>query len=691
MSAACSSESSDSQPGPRGVPSDLVSSVQSLAVDSAVALEREWLLTDGRGGYGCGTAGGVATRRYHGLWVTRTDGLAQRHMVVAGLDERLGPARRVGEQDPRFAHVMSAHWLEQAQPTAGDGQVSFARRPLPTWTFETEFGVIERTITLRREVPGVAPALLVRWRNCSDHPVRLEVRPLLGWCNVDHLLTADDSFDETIHASGASWGFRPTDELPHLWLSVDGVSAFRSEPVWYNDFLYAADRLRGYDHVGDRWSPGVLELDLPAGSEATASFALEEPLTAAAQTFEHLESQADAEWREASQQEHLLTAQLSLGARDFFYRSVDGRLGVIAGFPWFGEWGRDVFLALPGLTLARGDIAVCAEVMVGCLPFLRQGLLPNIYNSDVSSSDYGSCDAALWFALCVMRFADAGHDPELVQQKFLPALRSIVEAYEGGTDLGLKVAEDGLLQAGSEHLNATWMDARTSDGPVTPREGLPVEIQALWYALLTYLAEQFPESSYQAMRARCGKAFVKQFWLVESKSLADRVHAGVADTSVRPNMLVAAALSRSPLTAAQRQAVVKVVKAHLVTPCGLRTLSPEAGDYIGVYGGGIDGRDKAYHQGTVWPWPAGFYVEAALRAAPKRSRKREAKALLQWLDELLQSELPRAGLDHVSEVFDGDLPHRPGGTFAQAWNTGELLRAHALCQQVIDGTNMELQ
>ena len=662
-----------------------------VAPNCELAPDSEWLLTDGRGGYGCFAADGMPRRRYHGLWVTRPDGLAERRMIVAGLDERFGPPRRLGEWQPRFANLMPAHWQNVPFPSPGDGESSFARRPLPTWTYQTEFGGLERTVAMRRQGDGVAPALLVRWRNRSQHARRLEVRPLLGWCNVDHLPPADERFTGSVLARGASWGFRPNDELPPLWLSVDGVAAFRSEPCWYRGFLYATDKQRGYDHVGDRWSPGVLELDLAPGGVATASFALAEPCVDAADAFDQLAERAAQQWCLTEQHEEPLLMRLAMGAEDFLYRGIGDRLGVLAGFPWFGEWGRDVFLALPGLTLARGDVQACAAVMTGCLPFLRDGLLPNIYGLDVVHSNYGSCDAALWFALCAMRFADAGHDPELVQQQLLPALRSIAEAYQRGTDLGLKMDADGLLQAGRKDLNATWMDARTSRCPVTPREGLPVEIQALWYALLAFLAEQPGGEAYEKLRARCGKAFVKAFWLADVKSLADRVHEGVADRTIRPNMLVAAALLRSPLTTAQRAGVVKMARAHLLTPSGLRTLSPEDPNYQGVYGGGLEERDNAYHQGTVWPWPAGFLIEAALRAAPKKSQMHEAVACKQWLMELLATELNRAGMDHISEVFDGNAPHHPGGTFAQAWNTGELLRAHVLCQQVIDGTTQELR
>jgi glycogen debranching enzyme len=240
-----------------------------------------------------------------------------------------------------------------------------------------------------------------------------------------------------------------------------------------------------------------------------------------------------------------------------------------------------------------------------------------------------------------------------------------------------------LLCAGRDDLNATWMDARIGKVPVTPRAGLPVEIEALWYSLLAFLAEHAAadKGRWQAARDRCGRAFVQQFWLAANDGdggwLADRVFGGAPDRAVRPNMVIAAALPRSPLSQAQRAAVVQKARGELLTPVGLRTLSPLDAAYRGRYAGGGEARDRAYHQGTVWPWLGGFFVEAALAAVPKKERAREAAQLRAWLDGFLP-ELDRAGLDHVSEVFDGDPPHHPGGTFAQAWNTGELLRAAAL-------------
>ncbi|MCA8944168.1 MAG: hypothetical protein KDB80_16505 [Planctomycetes bacterium] len=349
-----------------------------------------------------------------------------------------------------------------------------------------------------------------------------------------------------------------------------------------------------------------------------------------------------------------------------------------AGYPWFGEWGRDTFLSLPGLTLARGRPEVCRAVIDGALPFLRAGLLPNIYGTSQSDSHYGSVDAALWFARAVSMFVESGHaDPDRVRRHYLPALREIASSYRDGTSLGIGADDGGLIAAGGPELNATWMDARTAEGPVTPRDGCAVEINALWYALLDLLAELETADSqarkWRSARDLAGETFLERFWLDDGRYLADRWFEGEPDRKVRPNMVLAAALARSPLTRSMRQDVVGRAHDELLTPRGLRTLSPADPDYIGTYGGGCDERDHAYHQGTVWPWLLGFYTEAALRAFGAS----EIPTLRRIWSEVL-GQLDEAGLEHLSEVFSGDEPYEPGGTIAQAWNTAECLRAARL-------------
>jgi predicted glycogen debranching enzyme len=332
--------------------------------------------------------------------------------------------------------------------------------------------------------------------------------------------------------------------------------------------------------------------------------------------------------------------------------------------------------------LARGRVAECGEALAGVVPFLRRGLLPNIFGSTPETSHYGSVDASLWFARAVRLYEQAGGDSALIASTLRPALVEIATRYSEGTELGIRIDESGLLLAGDGKLNTTWMDAVVDGLAVTPRDGLAVELNALWYFLLAYLEELADKAGeareakrWRADRARVGKAFLERFWLTAPRYLADTWKDGVADARVRPNMVIAAALEFSPLSESQRADIVVRSELELVTPRGLRTLGPRDRDYQGRYRGSPQERDRAYHQGTVWPWLLGFHCEAYLRCHPATRRSADhVRALLAGLEAEVRSH----GLNHVNEVYDGDPPHRPGGCFAQAWSTAELLRARAL-------------
>lgn len=633
-------------------------------------LHKQWLLTDGLGGYATGNALDLPRRRYD-CWLTTLAADGHRVRLVAGADERV--IDRDGE------HELSAvHWRSMTAPSVPAAVRLFRPEPVPTWTWRCDLTVLERSVAMRRG----QPAVLVRWRNVGARRLRLRIRPLLCGEDADALLR-ERAVDLSVHSESSAHRFGLATAVAPLWLSIDGPASFRPDPCWYRDYWYALDHARGYDAVSDRLSPGVLEAELEPDQAVVVAFGVGAPVRAPAAEFavavqEHKDRRAAADRATTG-----LEQRLCRGVDDFFYRAPGGRLGVLAGYPWFGEWGRDVFVALPGLSLAAGAPERCGEVLRSALPFLRRGLLPNIYGLSPADSHYGSADAALWYALCVQRWQAHGADVAAVRTEFGPALRQIADAYRQGTDLGLRTDEQGLLFAGGQEHNATWMDARTPAGPVTPREGQPVEINALWCALLLHLGELF--GGDDAVRAKAvAAAFVRRFWRRDAGCLFDRWHAGRGDPSIRPNMIVAAALPRSPLDRQQRQSIVAVVTAELVTPRGLRTLAAGDPAYRSRYEGGPEQRDGAYHQGTVWPWLAGFYVEAALAAAAPAEREAVRIRLLAWLQGFVP-EIDRAGGSHLAEVFDGDAPQRPGGTFAQAWNTGELLRAVRLCTEPTAG------
>jgi predicted glycogen debranching enzyme len=639
-------------------------------LDREAGSQLEWLLTDGLGGYACGTAIELPTRRYHSwLSVARGDGRRQR--LLAGVDEHLWIG---GESVP----VTPAHWRSLAEPSWPNVARTFAFDPVPTFGIAAPNGAkFERRIVFAHGRAGA----FVQWRNTGAMPIRLSVRPLLACEDSDALLR--ERHAESPRSVDGGVELRVEDGQGSVFMATGGPVSFAIDPCWYRDFKLSVDEARGYDGTADRYAPGILRVDLKPGESAVVAFTVDRCEADPVAAF-------DAAVRARTQREQFalrgastLAARLRRGVDDFFYRDRSGRLGVLAGFPWFSEWGRDAFVSLPGLTLSVGESERCIQVLRGALPFLRDGLLPNIYGDSQATSHYGSADAALWFSLCVQRVYDSARDPGRVRDEFGPALLAIAESYEKGAPLGLVVDQHGLLCAGSAELNATWMDARTATGPVTPRAGQPVEIVAMWCALLQTLGDWFG-GRWQRAAKRANSAFLARFWNEQAGVLHDCRLGDAIDASIRPNMVIAAALRRSPLSVEQRAAIVAAATEHLRTPRGLRTLAPSSPFYRGCYEGGPDQRDHAYHQGTVWPWLAGFYVEASLRAAPLSQASSVARELSDWLLGFVP-ETRRAGFDHVSEVFDGDEPQRPSGTFAQAWNTGELLRALRMCERAMAG------
>jgi predicted glycogen debranching enzyme len=654
-----------------------------------LALTREWLETDGRGGYASSTVLACNTRRYHGLLVAPFAGTSKRHVFLSRLEESVhsttgAPISRQGSSaGAREFPLSMARYRGLWSPAGHRALERFELAPWPTFVYRIGDARIVRQVLMLKG----SPTVLVRWAmESGDTELELRVRPLLAFREADALTHENVDIDARVErlAAGAI-RVRPYSALPAMTMSVSAPrQSFEADPVWFRGVEYSLDLERGYDGHEDNFNPGTFVLRLAPGREVVF-----------AATIDELASAPAAAWRAESERRRVRAAragsgaraQLDLGAEDFLYHSRDGRLGVIAGFPWFGEWGRDTFISLPGLTLARGRLEQCGAMLDRALEFLDDGLMPNIFGSSVEDSNYGSVDASLWFARAVHLFDAAGGDQELVLARLRPALNDIAEQYLRGTALGIRCDDGFLIRAGSQDLNATWMDARTAKGPVTPRDGCAVEINALWYSLLAQLedlsrraGDPRAERRWRAFKENAGRSFLARLWLAERRYLADVWKDGTADVRVRPNMVIAAALELSPLSAEQRIDVVQRAELDLLTPRGLRTLAPGDPDYHGRYAGGPEERDNAYHQGTVWPWLIGFFVEASLRAhGPTKANVEALTKLLAGFD----GELQTYGLNHVSEVCDGDPPHRPGGCFAQAWSTAELLRAWRLLDAAV--------
>ncbi len=647
------------------------------------SMTREWLETDGRGGYASSTVLMCPTRRYHGLLVAPPRGSIRRHVFLSRFEETLhGGGRSVPISMARYPGLWSPHGHQAI--------ASFDLRPWPSFLYLFGSARIERDVLMAKSLRAV----LLRYRvSGQGNRVELALRPLLAFREADALTFENMALDPRTERIAGGIRCQPYAGLPPIHIVAGGaVARFEADPVWYRQIEYPSDLARGYDGREDQFSPGVLRIPIESGVDVIVAASLEDPVSAPEDLWERETAARKAALAECAGDPVRTRAAARHVADDFLFRTADGRLSVIAGFPWFGEWGRDEFVSLPGLLLARGRTSECREALEGALPFLNGGLMPNVFGASAADSDYGSADASLWFARAV-RLLELASGPASakgrdVAERFLPALEEIARCYRDGTRLGIACDEGGLVRAGSPEHNATWMDARTAEGPVTPRDGCAVEIEALWYSLLAYLEDIHKRrgesarasaraSEWGALKRKAGASFLERFWLPEGY-LADSWKDGAIERAMRPNMVIAAALEWSPLTRERRADIVRAAETELLVPYGLRTLEPRDPRYHGRYGGGPEERDRAYHQGTVWPWLLGFFCEAWLRAFGRGEPELErVRGLLSALDH----QLERAGLLHVSEVFDGDPPHRPGGTIAQAWNTAEILRAWSLVEE----------
>lgn len=637
-----------------------------------LVLTREWLETDGRGGFASSTPLMVPRRRYHGLFIVQPPGMGKRHLLLSRFDETLvAGGKSFAISMARYPSLWAPHGHQYVE--------SFELAPWPRTTYRIGGTRIVREVLMAKSVSAV----LSRYSVEGEAPaLELRLRPLLPYREADALTFENIQLDPRVARIAGGIRACPYPGMPALSITHGGPSSeFEADPVWYRRLEYEADIERGYDGHEDQLSPGFFHLPIAPDRPVVIAATLGEPIADPAGLWEH-----ESELRAAALigRGSGVRARLALSADDFLYRTPQGRLGVLAGFPWFGEWGRDTFLSLPGLLLARGRLEECGEALGGALPFLRDGLLPNIFGATADDSHYGSADAALWFVRAVRLFELAGGSRERLRDELAPAIERIARATIAGTKLGIHVDDRGMFFAGDASTNLSWMDACTPNGPVTPRAGAAVELNALWYFTLAYLellartdGDELRAREWETRRRLLTRSFLRRFWLEDERRLADVWTPQGVDRSLRPNMVLAAALEFSPLSRGKRTDIVQRAHAELLTPFGLRTLAPFEPDYVGSYSGNQEKRDAAYHQGTVWPWLLGFYCEAYLRAfgsAPYR---------IDVLRELLEGfaqHLDQQGLGHVSEVFDGDPPHRPGGTIAQAWSSAELLRAFAMLE-----------
>ncbi len=645
---------------------------RSICSDAIAARQLEWLATNGIGGFSSSTIIGLHTRRYHGLLTAATKPPLGRMLLLSKLEETL-------LVDMCAFELSANQYPGEIHPGGFRYLTTFSLEPYPCWTYVVGTIQIKKSLFM---VYGENTVVVEYELLAPDTPTEryeLQLRPLIAFRDYHATTHANSALNPQFQTHGSLITLQPYSSLPPLFLAHNAGSV-EPEGNWYYSFQYFIEQERGLDFTEDLFNPLLLTFRA-AGPARFAVIASTEP-----HSIEELDALRAAELarhREISSRSlsaHPLTRRLVSAADQFIVRR-DDLMSVVAGYHWFGDWGRDTMIALPGLTLVTGQFAIARDVLRSFGAFIDQGMLPNRFPDSGEQPEYNTVDATLWFFEAIRALVQYTGDPGWVQEHLYAKLKDIIEWHLRGTRFGIKADEDGLLCAGEPGVQLTWMDAKVGDWVVTPRSGKPVEIQALWYNALK-IAEDFALAfgdiefgkRVNSLSESTRRSFHSQFWNTDTGCLYDVIDGKQKDGSIRPNQIFAASLHHSMLSNTQAQNILAVVEQHLLTPYGLRTLSPSDPRYCPHYEGDVRARDGAYHQGTVWPWLAGPYISALLRA-DNRSTSALGKSSA-WL-ETFSAHLDVAGLGQVSEIMDGDLPHTPRGCIAQAWSVAELLRVAA--------------
>ncbi|WP_147820767.1 amylo-alpha-1,6-glucosidase [Salidesulfovibrio onnuriiensis] len=639
-------------------------------VNTETATRKEWLDTNGLGGYASSTVINCHTRKYHGLLVAALRKPRGRFVLLSKVE--------VSVTDGEKEFFLSTNKYPGVyHPTGHQFVEGFEQDLCPTVTYRIGDALIRKTMLM---VHGQNTVLLCYEMLEGKTAPTLRIRPLLAYRDV-HGLTRENLFlrPKTFPEKNGC-KIEPYKGMPPLYMGTSRVSEFFPGPKWMRNVEYLEERNRGFDYQEDLFCPGMFEVELKRGK----------PVIFAA-SVEKLGDLVKLKSREIKRREALYESckdrsksvrGLQYAADQFLIRNASDFSSVVAGYHWFGEWGRDTMIALPGLTFHCGRREFGEKVLAAYAGLERDGLLPNYLDQRSDHLAYNSVDASLWFFWAVQEYLRTKGSREFVRKSILPALERIIAAHLDGRVPLCSIHEDGLLHAGNEHTQLTWMDAQAYGRPVTPRHGAAVEINALWYnGLRFYLELMEGEDNETVRRAResadkLAASFPDRFWNREDNCLCDVVGKFGCDRAIRPNQIFAVSLPHSTLNMEQMRAVVATVQDHLLTPYGLRTLSPRHPSYAPFYQGDSDARDSAYHQGMVWPWLAGHFGEAMLRQAEDI---KEAKAFLRkYFKEILRSFPADYGIASLPEIYTGNPPHLPNGCIAQAWSVAEAVRLNKL-------------
>jgi predicted glycogen debranching enzyme len=626
------------------------------------ALSRELLRSNRSGSYSATSIAGCNTRKYHGLLVVPQPQLDHNnHLLLSAIDET------VIQHDEAFNFGLRMYPNGVHEPKGHKYLREFIGEPIPQ--------VIYRVggVMLRKEMLFAhnESRLLIRYTLLEAHsPTTLRLKPFLAFRNIHKLTRAnlDANTSAVACTNGASW------QLYHgysrLYIQLSAENEYVHVPDWYYNVEYVKDAELGLPHNEDLFSPGFFEMPIHKGESIIVSAGLE-PIQPA-----EMKRRFTLELKKRTPRDSYQNC-LRNASEQFIVKS-EGKTSLLAGFPWFGSWGRDTFIALPGLTLPRNDLKTFGEVIDSMIESMKGPFFPNINRHN--QPDFEAADTPLWFFWALQQYTAHTGQHRQTWKKYGPVMKNILQAYKNGTDYLIKMDENGLLTAGSPSMALSWMDVYTGGKPVTPRPGYAVEINGLWYNALRYaleLAEIANDrafiSTWQPIVETIPAAFTQLFWDRERYQLADYVWDGKHDWSVRPNMVIAVSLPYCPVEEEIKNAVLRKAKSELLTPRGLRSLSPEHPNYKGTLSGNPAERDLAYHNGTAFPWLSLLFVSGWLSLYGQSG--------ISLAEEIYQNFEPtmfEAGLGSISEVYDGDPPHEARGGISQAWSIAALIQIHEL-------------
>jgi predicted glycogen debranching enzyme len=627
----------------------------------------EWLEPDGLGGFASGTACGLRTRRYHSLLLTATSPPTGRVVLVNGFEAW------VEDEHGRCALSTQRYAPDVVYPDGQTRLQSFTNEPWPTWKWRLEN---DQEVQLELFTPRDISACVLCFKLAKPNvSARLTMRPLLSGRDYHSLHHENPAFrfDADLKADTVTW--KPYSDVPATVAISNG--RYTQEPEWFRNFLYARERERGLDGTEDLASPGTFTWLL--GGEAVLILVAEAHVARLRQASETAEKIVQNLRESERRRRESFAGRLERSADAYFVRRGTGKT-LIAGYPWFTDWGRDTFISMRGLCLATRRFDEACDILTAWASTISEGMLPNRFPDSGETLEFNSVDASLWYIVAVHEYLEAVDQLRLpiasaVRDTLHHAVLEILAGYYHGTRYGILCDDNGLLAAGADGVSLTWMDARVDGQAVTARIGKPVEVEALWLTAVRIGAAFDPR--WNSIYERGLAAFQTRFWSESRGCLFDVIDAdhrqGATDDSLRPNQIFAVGGLPWPLLDEQRaRQVVDAVEAQLWTPMGLRTLEPSAAAYRGTYVGSSRERDSAYHQGTVWPWLAGPFIEAWGRVRGNSAESRE-QARAQFLEPML-AHLDEGGLGHISEIADGDAPHAPRGCPFQAWSLAELIR-----------------